>query len=101
MNWFKNLFKSRQKSFYPASKTVFLITEYKALGDTDTKELKVLESQAGFYVEQGFNIFVLRKGGKLEPQDEYRRWLPKSGWSFDELKNLDMITEKDYKFNNL
>lgn len=96
LNWFKNLFRSdSSKQCYPAPKTVFLIREYKALGITYTFEVKVSKFDSGYYIEHCINLFILREGGKLEPEDKYHRWLPKSGWTKEELVKLKMVDDSN------
>ena len=108
MNWFKNLFKSRQKSFYPAPKEVFISTYSVYFGTMQMMRKTVETSQSGNFIEIDGKPVFLREKGELYPepydggkQDRKAKWFPKSGWSLDELKNLDMITEKDYKFGTL
>lgn len=92
LNWLKNLFRNNaSKQYYTTSKTVFLIREYKALGVTNTFEVEVNKSDSGYYIEHYSNLFILKDGGKLEPEDKYHRWLPKSGWTKEDLAKLNMV----------
>lgn len=96
MNWIKNLFREdSSKRFFPAQKTIFLIREYKSLAETNTKEIKVEISDSGYYISHYGNLFLLRADGALEPQDGYCRWLPKSGWSRQELLDIKMIKTEE------
>lgn len=92
LNWLKNLFRSdAYRLAYSDLKTVFLIKEYKALGESTTYEAKAKKSDSGYYIEHYSNLFILRESGKLEPQSKDLRWLPKSGWTKEDLAKLNMV----------